>query len=143
MCGSLGEVITIILAEGAGVMRHHNNQRNILAGLLTQASRLSLKRRRSLADTHLNQRSQRLARPGWRQHMARVRRPPMRTLPSNLSSLPSQLRPRSNILRPLRQARPRPRLLRRRASLSKLTPPPQASLLSRPLPKRPLEWLRE
>merc|ERR1719285_223080 len=119
MCGSLGEVITIILAEGAGVMRHHNNQRNILAGLLTQASRLSLKRRRSPADTHLNQRSQRLARLGWRQHMARVRRPQMRTLPSNLSSLPSRLR-----------------------SLSKLTPP-QASLLSRPLPKRPLEWLRE
>merc|ERR1740123_2000022 len=134
MCGRVGEVITIILAEGAGVMRHphHNNRRSILAGLLILASRLSLKHKRSPAVTHLNRRSQRLARRGWRRPMARGRRPQMRTLPSSPSSLPSQLRPRSNILRPLRQVRSRPRLLRRRGSLSKPTPPPQASPLSKP-----------
>merc|ERR1719376_1750679 len=38
MCGRVGEVITIILAEGAGVMPHHNNRRNILAGLLILSS---------------------------------------------------------------------------------------------------------
>merc|ERR1740129_1058084 len=118
MCGRVGEVITIILAEGAGVMRHHNNRRNILAGLLILASRLSLKHKRSPAVTHLNRRSQRLARR---------RRPQMRTLPSSPSSLPSQLRPRSNILRPLRQP----------------TPPPQASPLSKPPLKPPLEWHQE
>lgn len=62
MCGSLGEATIIILVGGAGVMRHHSNQLNILAALLTPASRLSLKHRRSQADIHPNRRSQRLVR---------------------------------------------------------------------------------